>query len=139
MHLSFIPYGKRECVERLLRDMEAQKHELPMFKDDKKKIIYIDGQIRVCPFGVYEYVFPKEDFNLVANTLGFNQKTPYSMGKAITLLRAFMKYKKCPKFEGGRRYLWTRDHVSILPIGMREDGEIVGQMELDKGWTHEAI
>lgn len=139
MHFSFIPYGKRDLVEKLLRDMEAQKHALIMTKDGKEKTIWIDSQIRIVPGGIIEYVCPKEDINLVLNTLGANQKVPYGMGKILSIVRKVFKYKKIPKYSDDRKFLWNREHVSILPIGIREDGELVGELELDKGWTHEAI
>lgn len=139
MHFSFIPYGKRDCVERFLREMEAQKHQLPMTKNGKKKNIWIDSQIRMCPFGIYEYVCPKEDKDIVLNTLGFDKENPYGVGTKISILRKMFKYKKAPKFSNAKRYLWNREHVSIITIGVREDGDIVGNLELDDGWTHEAI
>ena len=39
MHVDFIPYGERSLVEKLLREMEAQKHLLPMTKGKKKKYL----------------------------------------------------------------------------------------------------
>ena len=139
MHVSFIPYGKRECVERFLRDMEARKHLLKMTKGDEEKSIWIDGQVRVCPFGIIEYVFPKEDKDAVLSTLNFNNKAPYKLGAKVVLLRKIFNYKKAPKFSDKFQYLWNKQHVSIIPIGIREDKEIVGNCELDDGWTHEAI
>ena len=139
MHVSFIPYGKRECVERFIRDMEAQKHPFRMYKDDKIKTVFIDGQVRVCPLGVYEYVFPKEDIDIVLATLDFGKKIPYGVGKGIKLLRRLLRYKKAPLYSDDKTYLWNRNHVSILPIGIREDKELTGNLPEDDGWTHEAI
>lgn len=139
MHFSFIPYGKREAVERFLRDMEAQKHLLKMTKDGQEKSIYIDAQVRMLPFGVFEYVCPKEDKNIVLTTLGFSTPMPYNISKRILVLRTLLRYKKAPKFTEGKKYLWNREHVSIIPIGIREDRELVGSLELDEGFTHEAI
>lgn len=139
MHISFIPYGKRESVERLLRDMEAQKHFLRMEKDGVEKGIYIDGQVRVCPFGVYEYVFPKEAKDAVLSTLDFDKKVPYGLGAKIKLLRSLLRYKKAPEFTTEKKYLWVRENVSLIPIGIREDGEVTGSREVDMGWKHEAI
>jgi len=61
MHVSFIPYGERSCVERMLRDMESQKFLMPMTKGKKKRGAWIPGQIRDLPFGFKEYVFLKKD------------------------------------------------------------------------------
>ena len=139
MHVSFIPYGKREHVERGLRDMEAQKHILPMYKDDKVNGIWIDGAVRLMPFGIVEYVFPKEDLDKVLTTLRFKDPIPYNMQIQISILRKALKYKKAPKFSTEKKYMWNLEHVSILPIGIREDKEIIGKEKLDNGWRHEAI
>lgn len=140
MHAIFIPYGKRELVERMLRDMEAQKHLLPMTKGKEKKEIWIDSQVRILPFGVMEYVFPKEDLDVVLNTLKFKNKAPYNIpGLYLDMTRKILKSKKIPEYKEDKIYVWRKEHVAIIPIGIREDREIVGSAELDKGWTHEAI
>jgi len=136
-----MPYGQRIWVERLLREMEAQKHALPMQNDKEEKIIYIDGQVRSLPFGVYEYVFPKENLEQVLNTL-INSKTvgAYHIPKlALAMIRKALNLKPIPEFSDDKKFLWVHDHVSVIPLGIREDGEIVGQHEFDKGFTHEAI
>jgi len=141
MHFSFMPYGKRELVERLLRDMEAQKHILPMTKGKKKQGIWIDAQIRVMPFGVYEYVFPKEDLNKVLATFYSGVWSgDYAVSKTkLAIMRKVLKLKPIPKFKKDQKYLWRKHYVSVIPIGIREDVEIVGDGEIDKGWTHEAL
>ena len=79
-HASFIPYGERSGVERLLRDMESQKHLMPMTKGKKKKAVWIPGQIRDLPFGLKEYVFPKESLDKVLRTLGACGHSGYGSG-----------------------------------------------------------
>lgn len=139
MHFAFIPYGKRTEVELLLRDMEAQKHLLRMKKGKKKKDIYIQGQIRLMPLGVVEYIFPKEDKDIVLNTL-VTEKERYELPKIIkAFMKKFLKLEKIPEFKREKRFLWIKDFVNIISLGIREDGEIVGHDEQDKGWTHEAI
>lgn len=134
-----MPYGKIEEVKLLLRDMRSQKHNLPMYKDDKKQTIYIQSQIRVLPFGLYEYVFPKEDLNLVLSTLSAERNDYHIPEVALKFLRKVLKLDKIPEYEKGKSYLWIRDNVGIIPIGIRYDGEIIGDLEHDKGWKHEAI
>ncbi len=143
MHVSFIPYGERSCVERLLRDMEAQKHLLPMTKGKKKQATWIPGQIRELPFGVKEYVFPKESLDMVLRTLKACRSGAYGVNfkrLVYPLLRKFLKLKPIPKYEDkGKLFLWNKVFVSIIVIGIREDGEVVGKYIDDKGWTHEAL
>jgi len=143
MHISFIPYGERSCVERLLRDMEAQKHLMPMTKGKKNKGAWIPGQIRELPLGIKEYVCCKESLNMVLRTLNAAKSGEYGVNFKKFLypfLRKLLKLKKIPKYEEkGEIYLWGKMNVSIIVLGIREDGEIVGIYADDKGWTHERL
>ncbi len=144
MHVSFIPYGERACVERMLRDMEAQKHLMPMTKGKKKRAAWIPGQIRDLPFGVKEYVFCKESLDMVLRTLDAAKDSgSYGISfKKLVLptLRKLLKLKPIPEYEKkGDVFLWGKTFVSIVVIGIREDGEIVGLYVDDKGWTHERL
>ena len=142
MHVSFIPYGERGCVERVLREMEGQKHILPMTKGKKHGTMSIGGQIRELPFGIKEYVFPKESLDRVLRTLG---KNPDEYGinlkrPIMSVLRKLLRLKKCPKYEEkGTVYLWNKIFVNFTVLGIREDGDIVGNFIDDMGWTHEAL
>ena len=56
------------------------------------------------------------------------------------ILRKFLKLKPIPKYEDkGIICMWNKVFVSTLVLGIREDGEIVGEFPDDKGWTHEAL
>lgn len=144
MHAIFIPYGKRSEVNLLLRDMEAQKHLLKFSKGDEEKKVWIESQIRVLPFGIYEYIFPKEDIDVVLNTLNFKSDETigrFEIGKLKKwLLKTLLKCEKIPKYKEERKYLWLKDNVNIIPLGIRHDAEdlieIAGEHE---GWIHEAI
>lgn len=142
MHVSFIPYGERSGVERLLRDMEAQKHLMPMWKGKKKRGAWIDGQIRELPFGIKEYVFPKESLDMVLHTFTAKNTGEYGINfkkLAFPFLRKMLKLKKIPKYEETAQYKWNKAFVSIVVLGIRKDGEIIGKYVDDKGWTHEAL
>ncbi len=140
MHVAFIPYGKRECVNLMLDDMAAQKHRLKMWKGDKETTIWIQGQVRFMPFGVYEYVFPKEDLDAVLTTLKFKGNV-YTLGEfKLAPIRMMIKCKKFPKdYKEKKRFLWITDNVSIIPIGIREEGDFTDPQGEYEGWTHEAI
>jgi hypothetical protein len=124
MHFAFIPYGMKDAVEKLLRDMSAQKHLLKT--RDKNNLIddiWLESQIRILPFGVYEYVFPKEDLNMVLSTIG--DENFYYIGKTRKkILRKILGYKPIPKFKKGSHYLWQKENVAIIPLGIKEDREI---------------
>jgi len=143
MHVSFIPYGERSCVEKMLRDMEAQKHLMPMTKGKKKRGAWIPGAIRDLPFGVKEYVFCKESLDMVLRTLTTAQEGEYgiSFKKLVyPLLRKVLKLKPIPEYKKkGDIYLWGKAFVSIIVLGTREDEEVIGHYIDDMGWKHEAL
>jgi len=140
MHFVFMPYGKRSEVELLLRDMEAQKFAYIMKKDDITKTIYVQGAIRTLPFGVYEYIFPKENLDLVCNTLK-ETDNPYRVpGIALMALKKMLRLKKIPESKSDKYYLWIHDNVAIIPLGIREDSELIEpEGTLYAGFTHEAL
>ena len=105
MHLAFIPYGPRESVEWLLRQMEAQKHALLFWKKDDPKAqkpIYIPGAIRMLPLGIYEYIFPRESLQLVLNSLrpgGDKERYPFVGWLRLAALRKAFALKSIPRQE----------------------------------------
>ena len=139
MHFAFIPYGKREEVEILLRDMSAQKHKLKMTKGKEVIHIWIQGQVRLLPFGVYEYVFPREDLDKVLTAL--NAKfCHYSLPKVfLSTLRKMLHLKKIPDYSEEQKYLWVKSEVNLIPLGIRDDEDIIEPLEEYRGFTHEAI
>jgi hypothetical protein len=144
MHFIFIAYGMREWVEKLLRDMSAQKHYLRMWKEgEKDRGLYMESQIRILPFGVYEYIFPKEDLDLVlAAVIDSNyseEKDPYLSKFKIAMVRKMLKAEKIPEFKRDKKFLWMKKYVAIVPIGIKHDGEITEEEGEDKGFTHERI
>ena len=139
MHFIFIAYGKRSEVELLFRDMEAQKHQLKLYKGKKTKTIWMQGQVRLLPFGVYEYICPKEDADIVLHTLDFTQDR-YSLGKLkLGVLRKLIKCEKIPKYKTDHHYLWIKENVTIIPLGIRKDLMHIDAGGENKGWEHEAI
>jgi hypothetical protein len=135
-----MPYGKVEELEILLRDMKAQKHFLKCYKDGECKGHYIEGQIRILPFGIYEYVFPKEDLDMVLHTLDFDSKGVYNIPEIfLKIIRQALRLKKAPEYKKEKYFLWIRQNVSIIPIGIREDQDIVDKTGEFDGWRHEGI
>jgi hypothetical protein len=125
----------------LFRDMEAQKHNLVMTKGKKKKTIWIQGQLRLLPFGIVEYVFPKEDRDMVLTTFEAEKNYyDYVIPNIFLIpLRKILKLKKIPKYKKDKKLLWVKEHVNIIPLGIREDAEIEDTSPNLEGWKHEAI
>ena len=150
MHAVFMLYGLKSKVDHLIMDMSAQKFQLPLKKEgEEDKFIWIQGHIRILPFGIYEYVFPRESMDLVLTSLSFDAKDPYSLDKEFKVLglkikpldylKKFLRIDEIPKFNNERKLVWIREHVSVLPFGIREDGDLVEPDGEWKGWTHERI
>lgn len=139
MHLGFIIYGERRAVEKALREMEAQKHPLICWdkKDkDKRTIVWIEGQVRQLPFGIYEYNFPKESLEQVLNTIGL--KDGYYVKEIYKkIIRKVLGYKKQKEGEeGAPHYLWQTENTLISMIGIKEDVDIFDEK---LNLWHEAI
>lgn len=145
MHVTFVPYGIKNAVDTLLRDMEAQKFQLPVVSPDGKKADYLwtAGQLRILPGGIIDYVFPKEQLDIVLTSLDA-QKKEHSEYKALykiaPIIRKFLKLKKVEKFDTGHNLVWRNKDTAIFVIGYKEDGELIIEQEGEwKGWKHEAL
>ena len=139
MHVIFIPYGDRKYVEHLLRDIEAQKHKLILTKGKKKKYVWVGGQVRMLPFGVYECIFPKVDLDMILTTLSFGIDYKNRMKIVGGIIRKFLKCQKIPEFKTEKKFLWYRRHIAIVLIGVRDDEEHAEMEGEHKGWKHESL
>lgn len=144
MHIAFIPYGARSEVERMLRDMESQKMQMRMTKSGEKDMsVWINGQVRLLPFGVMEYVFPREYKDVIIHTLSDNTKpNRYGVPQFLNLMfRKALNLKPLPKeYSKETKMLWITENVSIMPLGIREDSDMEEPKDMGfKGWMHESI
>lgn len=143
MHVIFIPYGKVESVETTLNDMKAQKFQVPIHSPNGKQTEYIwfPSQLRVLPFGFYELIIPREQLDVVLNTLG-DKSERYDLSKTkLAMIRKALHAKPVPKYKTDKKCLWTMNDVHMILIGIREDTDITDDKMAGKykGWTHEAI
>ena len=140
MHCSFIVFGKKYWVDIFLRDLEAQKYNHTLTSPQGQQIsLPIEPILRVLPFGIYEYIFPKEHMNEVLTTLGFHENSTHYLSNAKkAVIRKMIKHKKCPKIDTSKKYFWIMENIAIIPIGIKEDRDNVpieqGQYA---GYTHE--
>lgn len=152
MHVFFIPYGKRDVVEVLFRDMESQAYIMPIHKEGKEDLgQVVKGGIRMLPFGVADYVFPKEYLDTVVSTLkqkeqlrGWPAKKANPVIKMAVLrwlLGRVFDYKSLPKeLDDSKKFQWYMKHTRILVLGYKEDGELTEpSFSQLAGWRHEAI
>lgn len=131
MHFAFFPYGGRAQLENMFRDMEAQKFKWKMVDPNTKKesYLWVQGQLRVLPFGVWEYIAPKEAADIIMTTLKFHvtnhgHNAINMAQKAIfKVLRKILRLKSIPTFKTDHTLLWVCDNVAIIPLGVRADLE----------------
>lgn len=143
-------YGKKECVDYLIRDLAAQKLPMRFYKDNGEEMsMFVECQIRILPFGLYEFVFPREHLDIVLNSLWFDKPTmAYHLDKEFSLfrfkiqplkyLKEFLRIEEPPKeFKKDRKLLLHEADIGIIPIGIRHE-EHPDILETS-GWKHEAI
>ena len=146
MHAIFIPYGIKNLVDLFIENLNQRILPLRLYKEGEKDTYYnIQCQIRYLPFGIVEFVFPKEYKDQVLTSLGFHKPAPYNLNKSVLgikpfeLLKKFLNIQDIPKFKETLGFPVLKLPMSIIPIGIREDGEITEKSGDYKGWTHEGI
>jgi len=152
MHFAFIPYGIKNFVDFIIEDFNHRYLPLRIYKEgEQDKFLLMQLQIRILPFGIYELIFPKEFKDEILSALIPNTDNEYysRLQKKVLsinplgILRRFLhlepilEFKKIPhpNFPIPE---YTK-FVSIIPIGIREDGEITEIEGEFKDWKHEAI
>ena len=145
MHAVFMAYGMKDKVEYFLKELEHQKLVITFYKDEEKVTFPVQCQVRILPFGIYEFVFPKEHMDAVLTTLRFHQKPPYNLDKSLLgikpfkVIKDFLRIEEIPEFKTDNIIPLYFEHVAIVPIGVRYDGEITEKQGKYEGWHHEAI
>jgi len=147
MHAVFMAYGMEDKVRYFLDELVHTKLPLTYTKGKKKMFIPIQCQVRILPFGVYEFIFPREHQDVVLTTLRFHQKPPYNLNKKILglsplkMLKKFLRIMDAPKdFDTKKILPIFTDFVSIIPLGVRHDPDLVEKSHHRfPGWKHEAV
>lgn len=148
MHLVFIPYGEENAVNFLLRQMECQKFKLPFTNPDKVKgvpekgHIWVAGNIRRLPGGFIDYVFPAENLDVILKSLDLDkpyhyQDMKWAIEPTLWATRKALRLKPLPKkFKTNQHLIWFKDHVNVIPIGIRHD---IMDWKDPNGTIHEAL
>lgn len=150
MHAVFMLYGIKNDVDFIVNHLNSQFLPLRIYKEgEQDKFIQLQCQVRLLPFGLYEFVFPKEYMSAVLTSLRFNETPPYDLSKGLNILgkeinplkflKKYLNIKDIPEFKTDKKMVMPNIWVSIIPIGIREDGEITEKEGELVGWKHEAI
>lgn len=128
--------------------VQAWRHKyfpLVMKKDKEEVVQNVAVGVRLMPFGFIELIFPKEYQDVVLTSLNFHQPAPYNLNKNVlgfnplSLLKRFLKIEDSPKFDTSKRIIFPKYDVSIIPIGVRYDADIVENSGEFVGFTHEGL
>lgn len=113
-----------ECG-RTLKEHEGKEAVCKDFKPRPEDLI-VQGALR--PIQMWEYVFPKDQLNLVLNTLNIKPKgltQPEGMNKYAALMRKAMKLKPIPDEIPDTPKIPLvsvhAKHIHFFPIGIKED------------------
>lgn len=146
MHIIFIIYGAREMIDYVLDDISHAKFFMKMWKEGEKDLFQpINGAVRYLPGGIVEFVFPKEYADKVMTAFRFKEPIPYDLNKSffgikpLDLLKKFLKIEEIPDFKEEKGFFLPDLPFSIIPLGVRYDGEYLETGGKYPGWTHEAI
>lgn len=150
MHAVFMPYGRVNWVSEFLNDVRAQKLFYKFTSPDGKEVKQIMAQVglRQLPFGFWDISFPREYKNEVLTVLEFHKKNEerYRIPEfALKQIRKVLDVKMPGEFDTSQALPWVKgidlnhQDVMIMPIGIREDIDIIETIGPLKGWTHEAV
>lgn len=130
--------GKKNEIDEFVKWMETRHFPLPIKKGDgTTENIFMEAQLR--PVQLWEFVFPKENLDVVLNTLklphgdspygkGDGTKVDYNINPKLWALRKLLKAQKIPVPDKSKGILFMPyeriKNMNILGIGIREDGDI---------------
>jgi len=137
MHLYFVTRGKKNEIDEFAKWMETRNLSMPVYKaDGTSENMLIECQLR--PVQLWEFVFPKENLDVVLNTLRLPSENPseFRDGKStfkmfdskLFALRKMLGAEKIPEpnKDAGVMFMpFDRiKNINIMGIGIREDGDI---------------
>lgn len=122
MDFYFITRGDKDCVAKFANELSAQRFNWTT-KNNKGKTEHLIVAATLQPIQLWNLSFPKENLDLVLNTLEPQEETH---GKNVNLPMAMMRKalgaKKIPKCKNKKfKFPIYIKHMQILGIGIRED------------------
>lgn len=131
MHAFFMTRGIKQDVDLVVKFLETRTFLLPFtdMKTGLEKFQPIQGNLQ--PIQLWSYVFPEYERDKVLTSLKFDEEnrkrwtSDLKMKAAVEGLRLMLGAKKIPSFSKEQRMLMplaALNNVSIIPIGIKEDG-----------------
>lgn len=127
MELSFITRGCKRDVDDFIMQLQGKYLPLPIHDKDGKLKETASIQLLLKPIQLWEVAFPKEQLDIVCNTIlgdnrGRPEKKDQNLNKWLFPLRKIMRAKPIPKYDTTRFLPTGRQNIQIIGIGIREDG-----------------
>jgi len=128
MHTYILTRGNQFWVDQFIKELQGKylPYEIKSdkcFNNGYKKGI-LQFQIGVRPIQLWEIVYPKEQIDLVHNTLfeTSDAKPQHAwQEKHIFAMRKLLRLKKIPAYDKTRLMPITRQNIEVVGIGIKED------------------
>ena len=142
MHLIFAASGIKHDMEQFEKFMQTATFPMTYTDKDGKEVkAYIQSQLR--PMVLYDFVFPKENLDVVLNTLDPKRAVSMTDGKGtkilsktISMIRRALKLKSIPKSDKKKgEFPLYKKNIRIVGIGVRDDVDFTNKF----GATQEAL
>lgn len=140
MELDFITRGKSDEVYEFAKWLSTRHLPLKVKKaDGTEETMLMECQLR--PIQLWTFVFPKENLDIVLNTLHLPHDSKgdfpgYNINPKLFALRKLLGSKPIPEPVDKTSTMFMPfdrfKHVGIIGVGLREDGDIAEM-------THERI
>jgi len=145
MHLGFIGTGEIEHLRRFEKWWSTRSAYLPIQKKDGTKLLS-PVNIQLRPVNFYELIFPREQIDIVLNTMSrFSPNEAVGQVASINplvlaFLRKRLKYDKIPEWDKTKaKYPFPELDVRTYGLGIREDVDCDKLSDWDKGDIYEAL
>jgi len=135
MHLFIFARGEWRCLQRFFEELSSKyvNFTFQKFDDETKKFIVgtkenYAAQITIkagLPLNVVEVTFPEGARDTVLTSLlgKYNPEPVWHQWiyTYVSFLRVLMKLEKVPKYDDAHHFPLFKDHIEIIPIGIKYD------------------
>jgi len=134
MHLDFIAEGWKPDLDQMEEWLNTRTFPMTVKnKKGKKETIKVPGALR--PRRAYTYVFPRENLDVVLNTLRLHDSVHRVDGKGtrilkkpLAIIRKFLRLKKMPKPDKSKgTFPIVMNNIRCIGLGVRDDIDFVNE------------
>lgn len=145
MHLDILCEGIHEEMQEFEKWWSTRMVPMPFKdKDGKDRVGLV--QVALRERKMFSLIFPKEDLNMILNTLKpencvvtrVDGKGTKQFNTILNFIRKILRLKKIPEIDKTNEILPIREfkNIRVVGLGIREDGVLT---EPQNGCTHESL